>query len=138
MEVVLYICVFVILFYDEDRGLSFLSCNALRADASLGCLCFVSTAAGGGLSGAKLAAQSIKSNFIDKLPPIESISWTLFWDDSCAETATSNPPKPSLASQGLKEEDVEWFFVQALLLVVGIGGRWYSPENPLDPSLGNK
>lgn len=86
-----------------------------------------------------------KSNLIDKSPPIGSIARTLSWDDSCVDTATSYPLKPSPSPRGAEEEEQEWFFfVQTLLSVAGLDGemlpgtflaRWHSPESPLDPSL---
>ncbi|KAL3531157.1 hypothetical protein ACH5RR_010479 [Cinchona calisaya] len=89
-----------------------------------------------------------KSNLIDKSPPIGSIARTLSLDDSCVDTATSYPLKPSFYPQGAEEEEREWFFfVQALLSVAGLDGevqsdtflpRWHSSESPLDPSLRDK
>ncbi|CAI9107498.1 OLC1v1006871C1 [Oldenlandia corymbosa var. corymbosa] len=89
-----------------------------------------------------------KSNLIDKSPPIGTIARTLSWDDSCTDTATSYPSKPSLPPQTAEEEEREWyFFVQALLSVAGLEGevqsdtflaRWHSSESPLDPSLRDK
>ncbi|KAK1561059.1 hypothetical protein Q3G72_033961 [Acer saccharum] len=89
----------------------------------------------------------LKSNLIDKSPPIESIARTLSWDDSCTETATSYSLKPSSVSQGV-EEGPDWLFlVQTLISAAGLDGevqsktvfaRWHSPESPLDPSLRDK
>uniref|UniRef100_A0A5B7A9J7 DUF4378 domain-containing protein n=2 Tax=Davidia involucrata TaxID=16924 RepID=A0A5B7A9J7_DAVIN len=97
--------------------------------------------------GAKLPAHPIKSNLIDKSPPIESVARSLSWGDSCVATATSYQLKPSVP-QGAQEEEQEWFlFVQTLLSVAGLNGelqsesflaRWHSPECPLDPSLRDK
>ncbi|GFZ17638.1 methyl-coenzyme M reductase II subunit gamma, putative [Actinidia rufa] len=97
--------------------------------------------------GAKLSAYSLKSNLIDKSPPIESIARTLSWDNSCVGTATPYPLKPSLVSQGTEEEG-EWIlFVESLLSLVGLDcnvqsdsffARWHSLESPLDPSLREK
>ncbi|XP_057480739.1 uncharacterized protein LOC130767757 [Actinidia eriantha] len=97
--------------------------------------------------GAKLSAYSLKSNLIDKSPPIESIARTLSWDNSCVGPATPYSLKPSLVSQGTEEEG-EWIlFVESLLSVVGLDcdvqsdsffARWHSLESPLDPSLREK
>lgn len=94
--------------------------------------------------GAKLAAQSIKSNLIGKSPPIESIARTLSWDDSC----TLYRHKPPSVSRGTEVEEGDWtFFLQSLISVAGLDGqlqsdsflsRWYSPESPLDPVLRDK
>ncbi|PSR94927.1 protein of unknown function DUF4378 protein [Actinidia chinensis var. chinensis] len=98
--------------------------------------------------GAKLPAHSLKSNLIDKSPPIESIARTLSWDESCIDTATSYHLKPSSVSQGTEEEERELlFFVESLLSVAGLDSevhsnpflaRWHSPESLLDPSLRDK
>lgn len=95
-------------------------------------------------TGAKLAAQSIKSNLIGKSPPIESIARTLSWDDSCPLYRQKLPS----ASRGTEVEEGDWtFFLQSLISVAGLDGqlqsdsflsRWYSPENPLDPVLRDK
>ncbi|KAJ4849775.1 hypothetical protein Tsubulata_012044 [Turnera subulata] len=90
---------------------------------------------------------SLKSNLIDKSPPIESIARTLSWEESCIETATPFPLKsPSLS--GAEEEEKDWFFlVKTLLSQAGVDGevqskscfaRWHSPESPLEPSLRDK
>ncbi|XP_027093822.2 uncharacterized protein [Coffea arabica] len=89
-----------------------------------------------------------KPNLIDKSPPIGSIARTLSWGESCVDTATSYPLKPSSSPQGAEEGEGEWFFfVQALLSVAGLDGevrsdallaRWHSSESPLDPSLRDK
>ncbi|KAK3032178.1 hypothetical protein RJ639_035003 [Escallonia herrerae] len=98
--------------------------------------------------GAELPVHAIKSNLIDKSPPIGSIARTLSWGDSCVETATQYPSQPSAVPLGSKEEQGEWlFFVQRLLSAAGIDGevqcvsffdRWHSPDSPLDPSLRDK
>jgi hypothetical protein len=92
----------------------------------------------------------LKSNLIGKSPPIESVARTLTWDNSCAETASSYPlkPTPSPVSLGAEEDEKYWFsFVQALLTAAGLDcevqldsffSRWHSPESPLDPSLRDK
>lgn len=86
-----------------------------------------------------------QSNLIDKSPPIGSISRTLSWDHSCAETAGPYPSGPSKVSLGSKDYEQEcFFFVQTLLSAAGLDdvvppdsflARWHSPESPLDPSL---
>ncbi|KAL2344948.1 hypothetical protein Fmac_006233 [Flemingia macrophylla] len=98
------------------------------------------------LKGGQLGSRvALKSNLIDKSPPIESIARTLSWDDSCAEVSSSYPLKPSLVSLDTKVEDQDWlFFVEKLLSAAGIDDqvqsdsfywRWHSLESPLDPSL---
>ncbi|KAK7393325.1 hypothetical protein VNO78_21878 [Psophocarpus tetragonolobus] len=88
----------------------------------------------------------LKSNLIDKSPPIESIARTLSWEDSCAEVATPYPLKPLMVSSlDSKVEDQEWLLlVHKLLSAAGLDDqrqydsiytRWYSLESPLDPSL---
>ncbi|CAB4321678.1 unnamed protein product [Prunus armeniaca] len=90
--------------------------------------------------------RHLKSNLIDKSPPIGSISRTLSWDDSCAETATPYLLKsPSVSTE---EEEQDWHaIVQTLLSAAGLDGevqcdsfftRWHSLESPLDPSLRDK
>ncbi|TQD87486.1 hypothetical protein C1H46_026998 [Malus baccata] len=87
-----------------------------------------------------------KSNLIDKSPPIGSISRTLSWDESCAETASPYLLKsPSVSTEG---EEQDWHaIVQTLLSTAGLDGevkcdsffaRWHSLESPLDPSLREK
>lgn len=93
--------------------------------------------------------HSLRSNLIDKSPPIESISRTLSWNNSCSETATPAYPlkQPSLVSTTADEEQDWLFFIQTLLSEAGLDGeiqsdtffaRWHSPESPLDPSLREK
>ncbi|XP_050205199.1 uncharacterized protein LOC126655200 [Mercurialis annua] len=94
------------------------------------------------------AEVPLKSNLIDKSPPIESIARTLSWDDSYAETATSFSLRPSSMSICPEEEEQDWpFFIQTLLSAAGLDGntqldsfssRWHSPESPIDPALRNK
>ncbi|XP_027936845.1 uncharacterized protein LOC114191697 [Vigna unguiculata] len=83
----------------------------------------------------------LKSNLIDKSPPIESIARTLSWDDSSAEVL-----KPLMVpSLDSKVEEKEWLLlVHNLLSAAGLDdqkqydsfySRWYSLESPLDPSL---
>ncbi|KAJ9169707.1 hypothetical protein P3X46_017868 [Hevea brasiliensis] len=93
------------------------------------------------------AEVSLKSNLIDKSPPIESIARTLSWDDSCVETATPYSLKPSSISS-CAEEEQDWpTFIQTLLSAAGLDGnmqldsffaKWHSHESPLDPELRNK
>lgn len=98
--------------------------------------------------GTQVLVHPLKSNLIDKSPRIESIARTLSWDDSCTETATPYPLKPSLASSRAEEDEQDWlFFVQTLLSAAGFDdnvqtdtffSRWHSPETPLDPALRDK
>ncbi|KAK4731834.1 hypothetical protein R3W88_024822 [Solanum pinnatisectum] len=97
--------------------------------------------------GAELSVHSLRSNLIDKSPPIGSIARTLSWDDSCAHTASSVCVRPSSSTQRTEEVEREWFsFVQTLLTVAGLdevqpdafSTMWHSPESPLDPSLREK
>lgn len=90
---------------------------------------------------------SLKSNLIDKSPPIGSIARTLSWDDSCAEVASPYQLKPSLASLDTKVEDQDLLvFVHKLLSAAGLDdqesdlfySRWHSLESPLDPTLRDK
>jgi len=91
---------------------------------------------------------SLKSNLIDKSPPIGSIARTLSWDDSCAEVASPYQLKPSLVSLDTKAEDQDLLvFVQKLLSAAGLDdqvqsdsfySRWHSLESPLDPTLRDK
>ncbi|KAF7804573.1 hypothetical protein G2W53_043684 [Senna tora] len=90
----------------------------------------------------------LKSNLIDKSPPIESIARTLSWDDSCAELASPYPLKPLMTSLDTKVEEQDCLvFVQKLLSAAGLHdqvlsdsfySRWHSLESPLDPSLRDK
>lgn len=90
----------------------------------------------------------LKSNLIDKSPPIESIARTLSWDDSCAEIASPYPLKPFMASLDIKVEEQDCLvYVQKLLSAAGLDDqvlsdsfyvRWHSNESPLDPSLKDK
>lgn len=99
------------------------------------------------LTGAELSVHSLRSNLIDKSPPIGSIARTLSWDDSCADTASSVCVRPSSSTQRTEEVEREWFsFVQTLVTVAGLdevqsdafSTMWHSPESPLDPSLREK
>ncbi|XP_004495031.1 uncharacterized protein [Cicer arietinum] len=91
---------------------------------------------------------SLKSNLIDKSPPIESVARTLSWDDdSCGELATPYYPSKPIRATSLdnKLEENEWLLlVQKLLSASGLDNqqhydsfhtRWHSFESPLDPSL---
>lgn len=99
-------------------------------------------------TGGELPFQSIRSNLIDKSPPIGSIARTLSWDDSCVDTATSSYSlNPSVSMQRTEEEEREWlFFIQTLLSMAGLdevqsdslSSRWHSPDSPLDPLLRDK
>lgn len=99
----------------------------------------------------KTGGQLLRSNLIDKSPPIESIARTLSWDDSCVETAIPHPLKQSSVPTVDDEDEQDWLaFVQTLLSYAGLNGetqcdsrgsvfrRWQSPEAPLDPSLRDK
>ncbi|KAI9085777.1 hypothetical protein K1719_032191 [Acacia pycnantha] len=90
----------------------------------------------------------LNSNLIDKSPPIESISRTLSWENSCAEIATRNPLKSLTVSIDPKVEEQDWLVsVQKLLSAAGLDdqaqsdsfrSRWHSLDSPLDPSLRDK
>ncbi|KAF7818499.1 uncharacterized protein G2W53_023954 [Senna tora] len=90
----------------------------------------------------------LKSNLIDKSPPIGSIARTLSWEDSCADVASPYPLKSLTVSLDSKVEEQDWLvFVQKLLSAAGLDdqvhsdsfhSRWHSLESPLDPSLRDK
>ncbi|KAM5563228.1 hypothetical protein ABKV19_018075 [Rosa sericea] len=93
--------------------------------------------------------RHLKSNLIDKSPPIGSIARTLSWDESCAETATPyGLLKSPSVSTSIEEEEQDWqAIVQTLLSAAGLDGelqcdsffgKWHSLESPLDPSLRDK
>eukprot|EP00256_Glycine_max_P021305 XP_003541385.2 uncharacterized protein LOC100787955 [Glycine max] len=97
-------------------------------------------------SGDQGSQVPLKSNLIDKSPPIESIARTLSWDGSSAEVASSYALKPLMVSSlDSKVEDQEWLLlVHKLLSAAGLDDqhqhdssytRWHSLESPLDPSL---
>ncbi|KAK7245271.1 hypothetical protein RIF29_40110 [Crotalaria pallida] len=96
----------------------------------------------GGQLGSRVA---LKSNLIDKSPPIGSIARTLSWDESCAEVSSPHPLKPSLVSLDTKVEEQDLLvFVEKLLSAAGLDdqvqsdsfySRWHSLESALDPSL---
>ncbi|KAF8007035.1 hypothetical protein BT93_K1133 [Corymbia citriodora subsp. variegata] len=85
--------------------------------------------------GKQLPVQSLKSNLIDKSPPIGSI-------------ARSLSSKPSTTYSGSKEEGEDCFvFIEKLLSISSLDGSaqsysnvssWHSPHSPLDPSLREK
>ncbi|XP_010438384.1 PREDICTED: uncharacterized protein LOC104721992 isoform X1 [Camelina sativa] len=89
-------------------------------------------------------AMSLKSNLIDKSPPIGSIARILSWnDDSC----TDNISKPAMV--GVHEDEDWYFFIETLLTAAGFSrgctvshdpliSRWHFPNSPLDPSLREK
>ncbi|QHO23515.1 hypothetical protein HN51_047214 [Arachis hypogaea] len=89
-------------------------------------------------SGHQGSLVPLKSNLIDKSPPIESVSRTLSWGDTDAHDS-------SLDS---KAEEQEWLLlVEKLLSAAGLDDqlqndsfdtRWHSLESPLDPSLRGK
>lgn len=92
--------------------------------------------------------MSLKSNLIDKSPPIESIARTLSWDGPCTEVASPYPIKSTSVSLDTKVEDQDLpVLVQKLLSAAGLDdqvqsdsfySRWHSLESPLEPSLRDK
>ncbi|XP_015088323.1 uncharacterized protein LOC107031451 isoform X1 [Solanum pennellii] len=117
--------------FEEDDHLACISSGGIKPDRH----------------GAELSVHSLRSNLIDKSPPIGSIARTLSWDDTCADTASSVCVRPSSSTQRTEEVEREWFsFVQTLLTVAGLdevqldafSTMWHSPESPLDPSLREK
>lgn len=91
----------------------------------------------------------MRSNLLDKSPPIGSISRTLSWDESRADTFSTKPSSSVLALP--EEEDTHCLaFVRTLLSSAGLEAdarldslnsdlpKWHSPESPLDPSLREK
>ncbi|XP_074332708.1 uncharacterized protein LOC141670658 [Apium graveolens] len=92
-------------------------------------------------NGIDLPVHHVKSNLLDKCPPIGSIARTLSWDDSCTENVSPCPMKSSAIPIGAEEERQELFFlVQTLLAAAKLGNEmhsdsWHSVESPLDPSL---
>lgn len=98
-----------------------------------------------------ITGRNLKSNLIDKSPPIGSIARTLSWGESCAEPATPYGPylvKSPSVSTSTEEEEQDWHaIVQTLLSAAGLDGelqcdsffgKWHSLESPLDPSLRDK
>ncbi|OIW01666.1 hypothetical protein TanjilG_04634 [Lupinus angustifolius] len=91
----------------------------------------------------------LKTNVIDKSPPIESIVRTLSWNDSCSELASPYSFKPLMVSSlDSKFEGQELhLLVEKLLSTAGLDDQvqfnsfypiWHSLESPLDPSLRDK
>lgn len=88
---------------------------------------------------------SIKSNLIDKSPPVRSIARTLSQNDSRIEVGSQYPQKTPVVPLDAEEERQEWIFlVQTLLAAAKLGNklqsdtflaRCHSLESPLDPSL---
>lgn len=97
------------------------------------------------LHGANLPDHSLRSNLIDKSPPIGSLARTLSLENSFMDKRTDYALPHSLAPNGTVEGEQDWiFFVQSLLSAVGLGskvqlgsyiGTWHSPDSSLDPSL---
>lgn len=91
--------------------------------------------------GFDLPLHHVKSNLLDKSPPIGSIARTLSWDDSCTDNVSQCPIKSSAVPVGAEEEQQELFFlVQTLLAAAELGNEvqsdsFHSLESPLDPSL---
>ncbi|XP_010263990.1 PREDICTED: uncharacterized protein LOC104602116 isoform X1 [Nelumbo nucifera] len=86
----------------------------------------------------------LRSNLIDKSPPIGSVARTLSWDDSCLIASRPNSLNFSRFLSEAEEEQDQFLFFQALLSTAGLDheeqadmiiSRWHSPESPLDPSL---
>ncbi|KAK6937689.1 DUF3741-associated sequence motif [Dillenia turbinata] len=87
--------------------------------------------------GRLVPVHAVRSNLIDKSPPIGSIART-----------TPYPLSSPLASSGAEEEQKELlFFIQTILSAAGLESgvqsdifisRWHSPESPLDPLLREK
>lgn len=72
--------------------------------------------------------MSLKSNLIDKSPPIGSVARVFSWEDLA---------KPGT---GLTEGEDWYYFIKTLLTASGFSAsdplmtRWHSPDSPLDPS----
>ncbi|CAA7047475.1 unnamed protein product [Microthlaspi erraticum] len=85
---------------------------------------------------------SLKSNLIDKSPPIGSIARILSWEDD-DNSCTDNISKPEV---GVHEDEDWYFFIETLLTAAGFSrgctvslmSRWSLPNSPLDPSLRDK
>ncbi|VVB11240.1 unnamed protein product [Arabis nemorensis] len=86
--------------------------------------------------------MSLKSNLIDKSPPIGSIARILSWDDD----SSTDISKPATEVH----EDEDWYlFIETLLIAAGFSrgstvshdslmSRWHLPNSPLDRSLRDK
>nr|DAD20142.1 TPA_asm: hypothetical protein HUJ06_021605 [Nelumbo nucifera] len=95
-------------------------------------------------AGLSVHHHSLRSNLIDKSPPIGSIARTLSWDDPCLIAARPNSLHLSRFATEAEEEQERFLFVQVLLSTAGLDyeeqsdvifSRWHSEESPLDPSL---
>ncbi|CAL9227226.1 unnamed protein product [Arabidopsis halleri] len=86
---------------------------------------------------------SLKSNLIDKSPPIGSIARILSWDD---DPCTDNISKPAM---GVHEDEDWYLFIEMILTAAGFSSgctvshdplmsRWHLPNSPLDSSLRDK
>lgn len=85
-------------------------------------------------------------NAVHSLAPIESVAWTLSWDDTNLEI--SSPDTPNLPVNLLKanaEDQQRHIFVQRILSAAGLDNgklnvafRWHSVHSPLDPILLDK
>uniref|UniRef100_A0A1J3HQH0 DUF4378 domain-containing protein n=4 Tax=Noccaea caerulescens TaxID=107243 RepID=A0A1J3HQH0_NOCCA len=77
--------------------------------------------------------MSLKSNLIDKSPPIGSVARVFSWEDE----SYTDLAKPGT---GLTEDEDWYYFIKTLLTASGFSGsdplmtRWHSPDSPLDPS----
>ncbi|CAM8894438.1 unnamed protein product [Rhodiola kirilowii] len=97
--------------------------------------------------GGQALAHLLKSNLIDKSPPIGSISRTISCKDSCSDTTTIFPVTPSVTPLEPDSEE-DWFrLVRTLLADSGINDevqsdgfftRWHLADSPLDPMLREK
>ncbi|KAI6694499.1 hypothetical protein NL676_022209 [Syzygium grande] len=97
--------------------------------------------------GKQRPVQSLKSNLIDKSPPIGSRARSLSWGDY-PERAFRCLSKPSTTYSGSKEEEEDCFiFIEKLLSISSLDGTaqsysnvssWHSPHSPLDPSVREK
>ncbi|KAK4774610.1 hypothetical protein SAY86_009545 [Trapa natans] len=88
-------------------------------------------------SGKQAADQILKSNLIDKSPPIGSLARTLSWDNSYSQKVSSHSLKTRIASlchaEVEEEDELEWIlFIRNLLSLVGLEG-----EDPSDPTIQN-
>lgn len=98
-------------------------------------------------AGKQLPVQSLKSNLIDKSPPIGSVARSLSWGEY-PERAFLCLSKPSTTYYGSKEEEEDCFvFIEKLLSISSQDGTapsysdvssWHSLHSPLDPLLREK